>query len=276
MEFNISQVAFKIANIDIYYYSICIILGIILSLILCVISKEKFEIKFDDLIEIFTFSLLGGIIGARFYYCFFNLKFYMQNPGKILAFRDGGLAIYGGIILGIIVSFIISKIKKINFKDLLDYIAPYLALTQSIGRLGNFYNIEAYGKETTFFLRMGIYKNGNFLEVHPCFIYEGLACFFIFIILRILQKKRKFKLQIFSTYMILYGCARFFIEGLRVDSLYFGSIKVSQFVSIVFIIVGSFVQFKGYIQATYNLNTFSNNKLIQKQKKSKFVNRNTE
>ena len=212
-----------------------------LSIVLGLTSKEKFGIKFDDVLEVLTYSLIVGIIGARIYYCIFNIEFYMQNPNKILALRDGGLAIYGGIISGVFIAFIVSKIKKIDFKDLMDYIAPYLVLTQAIGRFGNFFNIEAYGKETTNFLRMGIFKNGNFIEVHPCFLYEAISCIIIFILLRILQKKRKFKLQIFSTYMIFYGGIRFLIENLRIDSLYLGAIKISQAVSLIFIVIGSVI-----------------------------------
>ena len=201
---------------------------------------------------------MGGIIGARLYYCMFNFKFYLANPTKIFAIRDGGLAIYGGIVFGIIIAFIISKIKKINFADLMDYVAPYLALTQGIGRIGNFFNVEAYGVETQNVFRMGIFKNGNFIEVHPCFLYEFVACIVIFIVLKFLQKRRKFEFQIFSTYMILYGLTRFFIEVLRVDSLYLGSIKISQVVSLVFVVIGIII----HISKTH--------------KKSNFVNRNME
>ena len=201
---------------------------------------------------------MGGIIGARLYYCMFNFKFYLANPTKIFAIRDGGLAIYGGIVFGIIIAFIISKIKKINFADLMDYVAPYLALTQGIGRIGNFFNVEAYGVETQNVFRMGIFKNGNFIEAHPCFLYEFVACIVIFIVLKFLQKRRKFEFQIFSTYMILYGLTRFFIEVLRVDSLYLGSIKISQVVSLVFVVIGIII----HISKTH--------------KKSNFVNRNME
>lgn len=201
---------------------------------------------------------MGGIIGARLYYCMFNFKFYLANPTKIFAIRDGGLAIYGGIVFGIIIAFIISKIKKINFADLMDYVAPYLALTQGIGRIGNFFNVEAYGVETQNVFRMGIFKNGNFIEVHPCFLYEFVACIVIFIVLKFLQKRRKLEFQIFSTYMILYGLTRFFIEVLRVDSLYLGSIKISQVVSLVFVVIGIII----HISKTH--------------KKSNFVNRNME
>lgn len=253
---NVPQIAFKIGNIGIYSYSVCIVLGIILGVILAGISKEKFEIKFDDLLEIFIYSLMGGILGARLYYCLFHIKFYLSNPSKIFAFRDGGLAIYGGIIFGILIAFLSSKIKKIDFRDLMDYIAPYLALAQGIGRVGNFFNVEAYGYETASFLRMGIFKNGNFIEVHPCFLYEGIACIIIFAILKVLQRKRKFKFEIFSKYMIFYGIVRFFIERLRIDSLYLGGIKISQAVSIIFVIIGVIVH------------------INESQKKSNFVNRN--
>lgn len=238
MEFNVPQIAFKIGNFEIYFYSLCIVIGIVLSLILAITSKEKYGIKFEDLLEILAYSLVGGVIGARLYYCLFNIKFYIENPNKIFAFRDGGLAIYGGIIFGVFISFIVSKIKKVEFNNLLDYIAPYLVLAQAIGRFGNFFNVEAYGYQTTSFFRMGIFKNGSFIEVHPCFLYEFMACFVIFIILKILQNRRKFQLEIFADYMIFYGIIRFFIEALRADSLYFENIKISQAVSLIFVIIG--------------------------------------
>lgn len=222
------------------------------------IAKEKYGIKFEDLLEILIYSLIGGILGARIYYCLFNLKFYLLNPSKIFAFRDGGLAIYGGIIFGFIISFIICKIKKINFKNFADYIAPYLALAQGIGRLGNFFNVEAFGAKTSNFLRMGIIKGGELIEVHPCFLYEGVLCIIIFVILKILQKRRKFEFQIFASYMFLYGLVRFFIEGLRVDSLYFFGIRISQLVSLAFVVISVLIH------------------INKSHKKSNFVNRNIE
>ena len=208
------------------------------------------------MLEIFIYSLIAGIIGARLYYCLFNFKYYLANPTKIFALRDGGLAIYGGVILGSLAAFIISKFKKINFADLMDYISPYLTLTQGIGRIGNFFNVEAYGVETKNIFRMGIFKNGNFIEVHPCFLYEFVACIAIFIVLKFLQKRRKFEFQIFSTYMILYGLTRFFIESIRVDSLYLGNIKISKLISLVFVVIGVIIH------------------IIKTHKKSNFVNRN--
>lgn len=252
------QIAFKIGNTAIYYYSICIVMGIVISLILAEFSKEKFETKFEDLVEVLIYSLIIGVIGARFYYCLFNLKYYISNPAKIFAIRDGGLAIYGGIIFGVIGAIIVCKIKKINYKNLLDFSIPYLALTQSIGRFGNFFNVEAYGTKTNNILRMGIFENGNFIEVHPCFLYEAFACFIIFVILKILQKKRKFELEIFVDYLICYGLIRFVIEGLRADSLYLGPVRASQAVSLILVVIGVIVH------------------IIKSQKKSNFVNRNLE
>lgn len=225
-------------------------------MILARISKEKFEIKFEDALEILLYSLVGGLIGARLYYCLFNLKYFLNNPTKLLAVKSGGLAIYGGIILGILTAVIISKIKKINYKNLLDYVAPYIALSQGIGRFGNFFNVEAYGSQTTNIFRMGIFKEGAFIEVHPCFLYEGVACFLIFLVLKFLQKRRKYELEIFSDYMIFYGVIRFFIESIRVDSLYLGIFKISQLVSLLFVIVGIVIHINNI------------------QKKSNFVNRN--
>lgn len=221
-------------------------IGIIFSIVLARISKEKFDLKFDDVLEIFIYSLIGGIIGARIYYCLFNIKYYFSNPVKIFAIRDGGLAIYGGIILGILVAFISCKIKKVKFENLLDFTVPYLALSQAIGRLGNFFNIEAYGSETTSFLRMGILKGDNFIEVHPCFLYEGIACILIFIILKVLQKRRKYELEIFADYIIFYGIIRFFIEAIRVDSLCIGFFKISQLVSVLFVTIGIIIHISKY------------------------------
>ena len=235
LTFNISQIAISIANIDIYYYAVFIVLGIVISLILASKSKENFGIDFENFLEILIFCLIFGIIGARLYYILFRLDYYLKSPSKIFNIRDGGLAIYGGIIFGAITAYIVCNRKKINVTDFFDYICPYLVLSQAIGRIGNFFNIEAYGKETTNIFRMGIYVENVYKEVHPCFLYEFISCILIFICLRFIQKKRKFKGQILSLYFILYGIIRFFVEGLRIDSLMFFNFKISQIVSIAFI-----------------------------------------
>jgi phosphatidylglycerol:prolipoprotein diacylglycerol transferase len=195
------------------------------------IAKEKFEIDYDFVLEIVVGSIIFGVLGARFYYVVFNLNRYLENPIKIFSIRDGGLAIYGGIIAIIIYSLVLCKIKKQSFLDLADYLIPYLALGQSIGRWGNFFNQEAYGNKTSSLFRMGLHTEVGYIEVHPVFLYESIATFLIFIILRILQKKRKFKGQILYLYFVLYGFVRMFLEGLRVDSLWFVNFRISQILS---------------------------------------------
>ena len=238
IELNISKIAFELFGIEIYFYAICIVLGISIALILARLSKEKFGIKYEKIIETMIGAIAWGYIGARLYYVIFNLNDYIQNPLKILNIRDGGLAIYGGIIFAGLFIFIKCKKDKINFLDFCDYIIPFVSIAQCIGRWGNFFNKEAYGYETMSGLRMGIYDySGKYLEVHPTFLYESICNFIIFIILSLISNKRKFKGQIIYTYFVLYGLVRFFIEELRLDSLMIGDYKISQILSIILVIV---------------------------------------
>ena len=174
-----------------------------------------------------------GVIGARLYYILFKFDYYISNPSQIFNFRDGGIAIYGGIIA--IVSFLLiyCKITKLKFLDLVDYLVPYFALGQSFGRWGNFFNVEAYGSVTKSIFRMGIESSTGYIEVHPVFLYESICTLLIFIILSVLKRRRKFEGQIFYMYFILYGFIRMFLEGLRTDSLWIGDFRVSQILSIV-------------------------------------------
>ncbi len=239
---NVPQIAFSVFGIEIYMYAICIVTGILVAVILCNISKEKFENKFENILNIGIFSLFFGIVGARIYFIIFNLDYYLNNIEEIFNFRDGGLAIYGGLITGILTAMIICKIRKIDILNLLDYVIPFVALAQSIGRWGNFFNIEAYGYETDIFFRMGIFTNNGYIEVHPTFLYESICTILIFFILRKLQKNRKFKGEIFLLYCILYSGIRFFIEGFRIDSLMLYNFRISQILSI-FIFVISIIIF---------------------------------
>ena len=245
IEFNISRIAFVFFGINIYYYAIYIVLGMLIALILCKFSKQNFGIEFDNVIEIIFFSIILGYIGARAYYILFNLEYYFNNSNKIFNFRDGGLAIYGGIILAGIYIFLKCRKEKIIFLNFCDYIIPFVSLAQSIGRFGNFFNKEAYGYETKSIFRMGLYNNfGKYIEVHPAFLYESLGTFMIFIFLRILQKNRKFSGQILYAYIILYSFIRMFIEGIRIDSLMFGEFRISQILSVIFFVGSSCLMFK--------------------------------
>ena len=234
---KVPQIAFSVFGIEVYMYAICIVTGIIVAAILCNINKEKFENKFENILDIGIFSLFFGIIGARIYFIIFNLEYYLNNIKEVFNFRDGGLAIYGGLITGILTAIIICKIKKIDILNVLDYVIPFVALAQAIGRWGNFFNVEAYGYETDIFLRMGIFTSDGYIEVHPTFLYESICTILIFLILRKLQKNRKFKGEIFLLYCILYSGIRFFIEGLRIDSLMFYNFRISQILSIIIFLI---------------------------------------
>jgi len=245
LNFKINSIAANIFGTDIYWYAIFIIGAIAIGVILCKRDDGRYDIKFDDVMTSILILIPISIICARLYYVLFSLEHYINNPLKILNIRDGGLAIYGGIIGGSISIYIYSKFKKINFLDLLDYIIPFLALGQSIGRWGNFFNQEAYGIETHSIFRMGIIENGIYTEVHPTFLYESVCNLIIFIILYIMRNKRKYKGQITYIYLVLYGLVRFFIEGIRSDSLMIGNFRISQLLSILlFAIFGTILIYK--------------------------------
>ena len=238
LEFNINSVALKVGHVNIYWYGIIIAFAIILSLFLMKKDDGRYGIKFNDILNICLITIPISVICARIYYVIFKLEYYMQNPQKVMNLRDGGIAIYGGIIGGIITIYIYSKIKKVDFIKILDYIAPYLALSQAIGRWGNFVNVEAYGYETKNLFRMGIIENGIYKEVHPTFLYESIGDFIIFIILFIKRKNIKYKGQILYDYLIYYSILRIFTESIRIDSLKIGNVRISIIVSIIFLIVG--------------------------------------
>ena len=160
-----------------------------------------------------------------------------SKPLEIFNIKSGGLAIYGGIIGGAITAYIYCKKKQIKIIPLLDQIVPVLALSQAIGRWGNFFNIEAYGAQTNNIFRMGILENGIYKEVHPAFLYEAIADFIIFIILITLNKKRQKTGETTLLYLILYSFVRFFIEGIRIDSLMLYNIKISQLLSVLIFVV---------------------------------------
>lgn len=239
LSFSINSIAFSVFGVDVYYYAICIVLGIVISLILCYLSKEKFGLEFDFVFESLTLAIIIGIIGARIYYVAFNWENYDISLKRILNVRDGGLAIYGGLIAGGLVIFKRCRKFKISVLDFLDYIAPFIALAQSIGRWGNFFNVEAYGTETSNIFRMRIETINGYREVHPAFLYESIATMLIFVFLRILQKNRKFKGEICYFYLFLYGGIRMLIESVRIDSLMLGNFRISQVLSgAIFVVFG--------------------------------------
>ena len=218
--------------------------GIVVGLILARLSNQKFGISFDTVLEVLIGGMFFGIIGARLYYVLFKLEYYLASPSQMFNLRDGGLAIYGGILSIIIFLIVYCKIRKIKFLDLVDYLIPYLALGQSIGRWGNFFNVEAYGSKTNSILRMGINSSSGYIEVHPVFLYESICTFLIFIILCYVKKNRKFEGQVFFLYFILYGIVRMILEGIRVDSLMLAGIRISQLLSVLLFSIFSLFYFQ--------------------------------
>ena len=237
---NIENIAFNIGGVAIYWYAIFITSAIGIAALIFKKRDGLYGIKFNEIMDLAVLIIPISIISARFYYIiFYDVKYYFENPIQMLNIRNGGLAIYGGIIGGIITCVIFCKKRKIDLLNLLDFMAPALALGQAIGRWGNFVNIEAYGTETKLPWRMGIYELGEYKEVHPTFLYESIATFILFSILIMMKDKRKFKGQITYIYLIGYSFARMLIEGLRADSLMLGEIRISQLLSAIILITAS-------------------------------------
>ncbi len=241
------NIAFSIGSINIYWYSIFILTGVLVALGLIYKESQKHNIEKEIITDLIFNTLIAGFIGARLYYVLFNLDLYKSNPLDIFKIWEGGLAIHGGIIFGLITIIIYTKIKKINPFKMLDILVVGLIIAQAIGRWGNFFNKEAYGGVTTLeelqalsipnFIIEGMYIGGQYFQ--PTFYYESLWCFVGFIILLIIRKIKFLKIgQLTGFYLIWYGIGRFIIEGFRSDSLMLGDFKVAQIVSIIFIVAG--------------------------------------
>jgi len=241
-----NNVFIQIGPITIYWYSVLILVGFLLAYYIA--SKEsKKEGTTEFLNDLIMHVMIWGIIGARLYYVIFNFKEYQNNLLDIFKIWEGGLAIYGGVIAGLLTVIYQSKKRNQSIIKTTDIIVPGLILAQAIGRWGNFFNQEAYGSIVTLeflkslhlpnFIIEGMHING--LYYHPTFLYESIWCLLGFILLLILRKitKRKKGITTF-TYFIWYGIGRFVIEGLRTDSLYIGNIRISQLVSLILILVG--------------------------------------
>lgn len=242
-----SRVAFSIFGINIYYYSLCILLGVIVAYFLITKEAKKQGLSKDFTTDLIFYTILIGILGARLYYVIFNLDYYISNPIEILRVYNGGLAIHGGVIAGIIFVYFYTKKKRVNFIKVLDICAPAVIIAQSIGRWGNFFNSEAHGGITTYkalkkmhipeFIINGMKIDGNYY--YPTFFFESIWCLIGFIIIMIIRRNKKVRLgtQV-GIYFIWYGIGRFFIEILRTDSLMLFNLKIARVVSILGIILG--------------------------------------
>ena len=228
------RVAFTIFGIDVMWYGILMATGMILGTYLALKEAERVGISEDDVLNLAIFAIPAGVLGARLYYVIFNWGFYSQNPSQILNFRGGGMAIHGALIGGILAGLIYTKLKKIKFFKMADIALIGMPLAQAIGRWGNYINGEAHGGPTN--LPWGIMVDG--VKVHPTFLYESIWDFGIFIFLWMFRKKKKYEGQVAVYYIILYSLGRFFIEGLRTDSLMIGPLRMAQVISLVGVVGG--------------------------------------
>lgn len=237
ISFDPPRTAFTLLGFDVKWYGVIIAVGFILALAYTLKRSEKFGFSQDSFIDILFVAVPVGIICARLYYVIFNFELFRGDPLKVIRVWEGGLAIYGGVIGGMLSAIIVAKIKKINPLAVADLGALGFLIGQAVGRWGNFINREAYGSVTTSFLRMEIYDAaaGMRISVHPCFLYESVWNLAGFVLLHFLSRRRRYDGQILLGYLAWYGLGRFFIEGLRTDSLYFFStgIRVSQMLAIL-------------------------------------------
>ena len=240
LEFQLNRVAFHVGSWPVYWYGIIIAAGFLLAVLYCTRVAGRYGIRQDDIIDMLFFAVPLSIVGARLYYIVFYLDLFRKEDGSLdfgamIRIWDGGLAIYGGVIMAVIVLLVFCKVRHIKFLAFADLGVFGMLIGQMIGRWGNFVNIEAHGGPTNLPWRMGIYAyvdgTRQYMEVHPTFLYESLWNLVGFLLLTQVAKRwRKFDGQMFLSYFAWYGVGRGVIEGLRTDSLYFFNtpIRVSQ------------------------------------------------
>lgn len=249
----------SVFGFDIAYYGITIAIAMIVGISIALHEAKRTGQNQDTYLDLLMLTMLTSVVGARIYYVIFSWDNYKDNLGEILNIRNGGLAIYGGIIAGAITVFIYSKITKMKFLQIADTVCMGLAAGQIIGRWGNFFNREAFGEYTNNLLAMqlpvsAVRKNEitsvmwnhvvtiggvEYIQVHPTFLYEGLWSFMVLLFLFWFRKRKKFEGELFFCYLAGYGAGRFWIESLRTDQLLLPGIHVpvSQMLSAVLVVV---------------------------------------
>ena len=231
------RIAFSIGTFDIMWYGVMIALGIVCGFLVILYRAPRYHgISSDRTFTLVILILIAALIGTRVYYVIFQWEFYGAHPEEILNFRAGGLAIHGGLIFGCLMAALLARIYKDKFFNIVDLFFVGIPLGQAIGRWGNFFNSEAHGTPTD--LPWAVIVDG--VPVHPTFLYESIWCFILFAILWKVDNKRIFIGQTFLLYCIFYSVERFFVEGLRTDSLMVslpgGEFRQAQVLSVIVII----------------------------------------
>ena len=250
-----NRVAFNLFGLDIYYYSIFILIGVLVSFYLIKKESDRLSLDTNKVLDLVFYGLIVGIIGARVYYIIFNFNYYQKDLLQIFAIRNGGLAIHGGIISALIFIYFYTRKNNMNLLRTLDLIVPGVIIAQGIGRWGNFFNMEAHGGVTTYSVLKNMYIPEFVIEgmkidgvyYFPTFYIESIWCLFGFIVMLLFRKNKRLKLGFLTGfYFIWYSFGRFFIESMRTDSLMLFNLKMAMIVSLVGIVAGIIIIIYSY------------------------------
>lgn len=259
ISFTLNRVAFHIGNVAIYWYGIIVALAFLAGITYILYRVRRFGLDADRVIDVLFGGALGAVVGARLYYVVFSWNEYKDNLLKIFNTREGGIAIYGAIIGGFLAGYILCRVRRVKFLPMADLAAGGLILGQGIGRWGNFVNIEAFGGNTTMpwgmtsesivnYLRANAQNLSNLrmdidpnMPVHPTFFYESVWCLLGFAVIALYTRHRRFDGELVLLYSIWYGVGRAVIEGLRTDSLLFGTLRISQVFAVLCVIVSALI-----------------------------------
>lgn len=228
-------IAFEIFGISVRWYGILLSAGILAGILLAYNEAKRLGYDPEYIIDLALWCVPAAVIGARLYYVIFEWEYYRGDIMKIINIREGGLAIHGALIAAVLTGYIFTRVRKISFWDTADIVAPGIVIGQAIGRWGNFVNQEAHGGPTN--LPWGIMVDG--VRVHPTFLYESIWNIGVFIFLVLYRRKKKVDGEVFLLYGILYSAGRFWIEGLRTDSLMFMGMRTAQLISVAIIVAFS-------------------------------------
>lgn len=261
LDFEVNRVAFSIGDLPVYWYGILIALGFILAILYVSRRAREFGVDADRMLDVILGGAIGGIVGARAYYVILQWDYYGQNLSQIFNTRSGGMAIYGGLIGGVLIGLLMCKIRRVKFMPALDLVVGGFLIGQGIGRWGNFVNIEAFGANTSLPWGMSSSVITDYLTqheaeleaigmdidpnmpVHPTFLYESLWCLLSFAFIAWYTRRRKFDGELTLLYMMWYGAGRAVIEGLRTDSLMIPgtSLRASQVLAAAMAVVAAII-----------------------------------